>query len=240
MSPRIEQALPKYIQVANHYRDLIVRGELRAGDELPSERQILREWAVSRATAIQALAILRAEGLVEARQGSGTFVRAHTRLTRRTRDRYAVAGEASPVQVTRIVLPDDIADILGLPTGGKGIRRRQVVRDDAGPLEIATGWFDGALATAAPRLSSATPLPQGPLSYLQQVTSRPARTARDLVGARLAADDEIKDLHLNAVPAAVLVLRHIPLDDHDHPLALIEAVFPSDRWVLEQEYNLPG
>jgi len=89
VSPEIQQVLPKYVQVADHIRDLILRGELRPGDEIPSERRIVEEWRVSRPTATRALAALRAEGLVEARQGSGTFVREQPTLTRRARDRYA-------------------------------------------------------------------------------------------------------------------------------------------------------
>lgn len=75
MGPEIEQVLPKYLQVADHIRGQIVRGELAPGDEVPSEREIAEQWNVSRPTATRALAALRAEGLVEARQGSGTFVR---------------------------------------------------------------------------------------------------------------------------------------------------------------------
>jgi GntR family transcriptional regulator len=67
MSPEIQQALPKFLQIANHIRGQIARGELRPGDEVPSERQIAEEWRVSRPTATRALSALRAEELVEAR-----------------------------------------------------------------------------------------------------------------------------------------------------------------------------
>ncbi|MGH8896754.1 MAG: GntR family transcriptional regulator [Egibacteraceae bacterium] len=80
MSPKIEQSLPKYMQVANHIRNQIIKGELKPGDEVPSERQIVEEWGVSRPTATKALSALRVEGLVEAQQGSGTFVRAQPKI----------------------------------------------------------------------------------------------------------------------------------------------------------------
>ena len=84
--PELQEVLPKYLQVANHYRDQIVSGALPPGVEIPSERQLAAEWGISRPTATRALAALRNQGLVEARQGSGTFVREQTQLYRRARD----------------------------------------------------------------------------------------------------------------------------------------------------------
>jgi GntR family transcriptional regulator len=70
------------MQIARFIRDQVICGELKPGDEVPSEREIAEVWEVSRPTATRALAALRAEGLVESRRGSGTFVRslAMTRL----------------------------------------------------------------------------------------------------------------------------------------------------------------
>src|SRR5262245_41543526 len=86
--PELQEVLPKYLQVANHYRDLILSGALHPGDELPSERQLAESWSISRPTATRALAALRNQGLVDSRQGSGTFVRTPVQFHRRARDRY--------------------------------------------------------------------------------------------------------------------------------------------------------
>ncbi|MGH8931007.1 MAG: GntR family transcriptional regulator, partial [Egibacteraceae bacterium] len=101
MTPKLEVALPKYVQVADYIREQIMTGALKPGDALPSERQLVDEWGVSRPTATKALSALRVEGLVEARQGSGTFVRAQPTLSRRARDRYARARATG-----RLYLPD--------------------------------------------------------------------------------------------------------------------------------------
>lgn len=42
--PEIQEVLPKYLQIAAHIRDEIVRGDLKAGDEVPSERDIASSW----------------------------------------------------------------------------------------------------------------------------------------------------------------------------------------------------
>ncbi|MGV1872016.1 FadR/GntR family transcriptional regulator [Agrobacterium rosae] len=53
-------------------RDL-VGGVFRPGDRLPSESALTREYSVSRTVVREAIAILRADGLVEARKGAGVF-----------------------------------------------------------------------------------------------------------------------------------------------------------------------
>ncbi len=63
-----------YLRIVAEIRERIRRGELRAGDRVPSTRGITQEWGVAMATATKVLAALRREGLVEARTGVGTVV----------------------------------------------------------------------------------------------------------------------------------------------------------------------
>ncbi|WP_338082455.1 FadR/GntR family transcriptional regulator [Donghicola mangrovi] len=55
-------------------RTKIEAGQYKPGDRLPSEAQLTREHAVSRTVVREAIAALRADGLVEPRQGSGVYV----------------------------------------------------------------------------------------------------------------------------------------------------------------------
>lgn len=54
-------------------------GRLKPGDRLPTEQALIRELGVSRTVVREAIAGLRADGLVEPRQGIGVFVREPTR-----------------------------------------------------------------------------------------------------------------------------------------------------------------
>jgi DNA-binding GntR family transcriptional regulator len=72
--PHTGRVLPKYQQIAGSLRTLILQGELTEGDEIPSERQLAEAWQVARPTAARAVGELRRWGLVESRQGAGTFV----------------------------------------------------------------------------------------------------------------------------------------------------------------------
>ncbi len=54
-------------QIAAYYREKIRRGELQAGDLLPSARAIRDDWRVGIKTVVRAMKILRDEGLVDTR-----------------------------------------------------------------------------------------------------------------------------------------------------------------------------
>jgi GntR family transcriptional repressor for pyruvate dehydrogenase complex len=60
--------------VSGKLRQSILGGDLRPGDKLPSEAGLTRQFNVSRTVIREAIASLRADGLVEARHGVGIFV----------------------------------------------------------------------------------------------------------------------------------------------------------------------
>src|SRR5499433_4108616 len=60
--------------VVKHLREMIHRGELRPGDRLPPERDLAKLLGVSRPTLRAGIRSLAAVGVLESRQGAGTFV----------------------------------------------------------------------------------------------------------------------------------------------------------------------
>src|SRR5215218_2140834 len=80
---------PPSRRIADELRRAILAGELAPGALLPSERALAREHGTARNTARQAIAILQAEGLVDAQHGRGVFVRRRPPLRRLAQDRYA-------------------------------------------------------------------------------------------------------------------------------------------------------
>ena len=62
--------------LADHLKQRIAEGDLGAGERVPSETELCRDFAVSRTVVREAVAQLRAEGLVETFQGRGTYVTA--------------------------------------------------------------------------------------------------------------------------------------------------------------------
>ncbi len=63
-----------YEQIVQQIEDSILDGVLKAGDQLPPERELAEQFGVSRTAVREALKTLREKGLVEAYTGRGTFV----------------------------------------------------------------------------------------------------------------------------------------------------------------------
>ncbi|HWO60697.1 MAG TPA: GntR family transcriptional regulator [Umezawaea sp.] len=75
---RIDKAsgLPAYLQLARQVREALRLGWLAPGDRLPTVRDVVTTSGVNANTVLKAYRELERAGLLEARQGSGTFVKA--------------------------------------------------------------------------------------------------------------------------------------------------------------------
>jgi len=65
-----------YEEVVGQLHQLIDQGKLKAGDRLPSERELAETFRVSRSSVREAIKTLENEGMVVTRPGSGTFLTA--------------------------------------------------------------------------------------------------------------------------------------------------------------------
>lgn len=62
-------------EIVNQMKNLISEGTLKPGDQLPPERELIKEFGVSRPTLREALKSLVAMGFLEAKQAKRTFVK---------------------------------------------------------------------------------------------------------------------------------------------------------------------
>jgi GntR family transcriptional regulator len=74
---RVDRAggLPAYLQLVRQVREALRLGWLRPGDRLPTVRDVVASSGVNANTVLKAYRELEFEGLVEARQGAGTFIK---------------------------------------------------------------------------------------------------------------------------------------------------------------------
>lgn len=148
-------ALPKYLALAEMLIREIAAGRLRAGDRLPPERQMAEQLGVAVGTLRKALARLRAQGVVQAVQGSGNYVTgagkeaavyAFFRLER---------PDGGGLPRARLLSLDRLAKPAALPAFGRAaeawrIRRLRLLDDT--PVAAEEIWLDAA---AAPVLRAA-------------------------------------------------------------------------------------
>ncbi|MGQ9586057.1 MAG: MocR-like pyridoxine biosynthesis transcription factor PdxR [Anaerolineae bacterium] len=131
-----QSEVPAYMQLRNHLREQILRGDLSPGTRLPPEREMARRLGVSRTTIVSAYDELVAEGLVEAHVGRGTVVLAP-----------APAGVAAAEAVQPIAWPahfSSLAQRLQGPTAAELLTLRQLSLKP-NILSFASGFPDPSL-----------------------------------------------------------------------------------------------
>lgn len=92
----------------------IVEGHLNVGDKLPSEHEICDRFGVSRPVVREALLRLRADGLITAHQGLGTFVSHQPAPRLKTFNDVGNVGAYLRAQEIRVALEGDAARLAAL------------------------------------------------------------------------------------------------------------------------------
>jgi Transcriptional regulators containing a DNA-binding HTH domain and an aminotransferase domain (MocR family) and their eukaryotic orthologs len=85
-------------QICRQIKTLILRGDLTAGDRLPSTRLLCKELGVARSTVLESYEQLLAEGYLESRGGSGTRVAHGIRPQAHVAPQTSAAADVSPQQ----------------------------------------------------------------------------------------------------------------------------------------------
>lgn len=101
--------VPRYRQIVDQVAEQVRLGRLRAGDQLPSVRELAPHLLVSLISVRKAYAELEADGLIERRQGQGTFVAPNV----------AASSQSHAQRQARRLLSEAVqrARALGLPPG---------------------------------------------------------------------------------------------------------------------------
>lgn len=74
MSIEFDNNLPIYLQIMNHMKKQIVVGKLKAGDKIPSVRELAVELQINPNTVQRTFQELEREQIVETKRGLGRYV----------------------------------------------------------------------------------------------------------------------------------------------------------------------
>lgn len=137
-----ELGQPLYKQLVAYLKEKIESGEWAVGEQIPSERELCKQFNVSRITVRQAISVVEKEGLLQAVQGKGTFVarpKIHQELQQITsfKETMAMWGMVPRTKVFCIESePADltIASVLGITEGEPVIHLKLVGYGDDLPM----------------------------------------------------------------------------------------------------------
>jgi GntR family transcriptional regulator len=245
---------PAYLQIADQLRQAIVGGQLGPGAKLPSERALMGTYGAARGTVRQAIATLRAEGLIDIEHGRGAFVRRRPPVQRKAYDRFArrhreagkaaylaeleVEGRQPEVQVLEVAQAPatvEVARLLHVAKGDPVLVRRRRYLADGQPMELATSYLPWELVQGT-QIEQRDTGPGGIYARLEEMGHRLKRFTED-VRARMPLPEEARALQLPpGVPVFVLV--RTAFDVEERPVEVCDTVMAADRYVLS--YELPA
>jgi GntR family transcriptional regulator len=198
--PQVERSKPPYIQIQDHFRTLILTGELPEGARLPSIDEIAKEWGVAKATAAKSIAALGVEGYVTS-STQGTFAslrkgaEAGHDLAMRRAGRPFLSTQRTEVTEHGIILPPPyVAELLAIDLGpdARVARRQSVSYEGVQPRRLTVAWYPAAIFEAVPRLDS--PDEGEALDWIREATGREPTDGRDDLEAREADVREARAL----------------------------------------------
>jgi GntR family transcriptional regulator len=243
---------PAYLRIATDLRASILSGRLAPDSKLPSETQLMTQYGVSRTVAKWAVSVLKGEGLVEGRRGSGTYVRSVRRLVRQThgRDQRTSVGPTSPFArdvarggqkwTWRYHSGHDEADVetarrLGIEPGSPVMSTQYVFMADDEPIQMSHSREPLAITAGTPIEWPETGAAVGVVARMD-VIGRRIDESVERVTARPAAPGETEELRLPARAALVFAIERTYYAKGT-PVETADIVIPGDRYELV--YRLP-
>jgi GntR family transcriptional regulator len=239
-------------QIAANLRALILAGDLRAGDQLPSTAALIAEYGITNQTVQRALKILKDEKFAEGQAGRGVFVTARQPVVIRA-DHYPKSGPGQPypwltdhagrgraghielLAVGETPAPAQVAAAYGIQVGDTVVYRHMLQFLDDEPAELVWSYYTVDVARGTPlaekrKIRGGTPALLAELGF-------PLRNAVDQVAARLATVAEFAALKL---PEDMPVLRQfrVVYTSGRRPIEVTVMIKAAQQYELQ--YELPA
>ena len=230
---RMESASPLYAQMMERIRLDILQGVYPVGSQIPTEHDLEIRYSVSRVTVRRALQELTAAGLLERKQGKGTFVA----LPKPDMEERAIQGfheacremEKKPsvlsVRIQERTAMEKDRVLLNLREGDKMMEIQRVLAADDEPVILEINHFSMAYAW----LESAG-LKGSLYRVLQEYGIRAEKSIYDLSLTR-AEGEEARLLQVED-GTVVMVVDQVVYDQKERPLHTSHQLIRGERYTL--------
>jgi GntR family transcriptional regulator len=224
--------VPAYRQIQESIRKRIESGELRVGDLVPPERELSKLHKVSLMTARHALASLEREGLVERRQGVGTFVSKPKILINEllsTTEQLAARGQSAKAKILSARTVDDEQEIvarLALPLESSLLKLERLRHADGAPFSLEVSYVS---KTRFPDLLKNSFARESLFKILEARYNETLAYADEEIDAAMP---DAKTARLLGVPKyqPVLRIRQIIYSASGMPLIYVMGFYRADRY----------
>ncbi|KUJ70286.1 GntR family transcriptional regulator [Streptomyces albus subsp. albus] len=244
---------PPYLAVVERLRERIASGDWTPGDRLPSRALLAAEYGVGDNVVRRAQELLIAQGVLEGRAGSGTYVAEPRKRLRMVRSGHREQGRSSPFRTdmtglgrhgtwehrteAKVPAPAEIAARLGIAEGALCVRTAYEFLADDKPVQLSTSWepydITGGTIVVLPEA--------GPLAG-RGVVERMAEigiTVNHAVEQPEPRQATAEEANLLGVPKGALVthIRRTYLSEDGRPVETADIVIPAAY--CEIVYEIP-
>lgn len=233
-----DDSRPLHKQVYDALLTAIRNDLLPLRGKLPSERELVELFNVSRITIRHAVRELIQQGVVKSQPGKGLYVaeqgRAFELEVLKSFTSTALANGRTPgnslIEARILQAPLDISRPLFLPVGAEVVVLSRLRSLDGVPVAIQTDWLP---ATRVPGLASLDWTVSNRSLYAELRERHQIHPVRGqtTLSARLASTEEAGMLGMQP-PAAVLTVDQIAFDDRNRPINLTALVHHPERYPL--------
>jgi GntR family transcriptional regulator len=234
----VSKRIPLYYQLENLLREKINSGAFSPGDRLPTESELIHQYGVSRITVRQALTALAEEGLIERRQGRGTFI-AERKTRRRTfegqthltgsLDEIISMGLETPVKVlemNRIEADTHEAELLGLQPGEPVYRIKRIRIRDGKPYSLIVNYLPAAIGA---RFTKEELSAGSLLKMIEAKFEVHVKDAKQQITAALA-DPYVAGMLEVRVGSPLLSIERTVYTDEGRPVEFVHVLYRSDLY----------
>ncbi|MEI8132148.1 MAG: GntR family transcriptional regulator [Leptolinea sp.] len=234
--------LPLHYQLYDLLHGMIMRGDWKVGEMIPTESGLILEYKVSRSTIRQVLDRLSNEGLIQRKQGKGTFVNASpleqgtSRIISFTEDmiRRGMVPATKVLFSGLVQCPEDAAGFLKIQPGTIVARLERLRLANEEPMCIEEAFFNRNLVPEILNHDYATiPL----RTVLEKVYGIQIIRAQQTIRATLASSIHAKTM---GVPhrSAVLFVERVSYTESNAPVEFLRLFFRGDRYSLQNELKV--
>lgn len=224
-----QSSTPLYMQLRAVIRTAIEKGVLAQGECLPPERELATQYSVSRITLRKALEDLVREGLLERRQGAGTFVcsrveKSFAKVTSFSEDMLARGWQPGSRWLERsagIATPEEVMG-LGISPNSKVFRLRRIRYAGSEPMALEQSVLPAFCLTTVDDVGNSL------YEALERNGCRPVRALQRLRAIVADADCSL-DLEI-AEGAAVLVIERRGFAMDGRATELTRSIYRGDRY----------
>ncbi|MFF4346769.1 GntR family transcriptional regulator [Streptomyces sp. NPDC001530] len=246
------QGKPAYQQIADDIRQRILDGHYQAGDQLPTESDLMDEYGVSRIVVRNAVQAIENEGLVTKQRGKGTFVREQRPLQKRLSvDLYGKRPTSSPMkrateaegrrsewewQTRRTTATKAIAERLAIQSGDEVVRTTYRFFADDKPVMLSTSYEPDELTAGTPVEQPEGGSVTGVVPRMDSIGQHITHVTED-VNARAPRPYESEQLEIAPGVPVITIIRTYYVDDR--PVETCDIVVAADRYTLSYTIPIP-